>query len=138
MWPLRVDISRPDMSSFLRRLGLVLVAFGPIGPAHAAPPVPLASGEYRFLMKDVEFPNLSGTPIRIVVSGRHVKIVSDSLDSTAFPLGSIVDEGTIIWHSATGQWIVGNKESDGDAAEVGGCSEGPAVIDFVGNVYWWC
>ena len=89
-------------------------------------------------MRDEELPNLPGTPIRVLVNGTHIEIVSESLDSTTFPAGTVVDEGIIIWNLHKGQWIVGDKESDANAIAVGGCSEGPARIDFDNRVYWWC
>lgn len=126
------------MSISQRKIGLLIIAWALIGSALAAPPIPLASGEYSFEMRDEEFPNLPGTPIRVLVNGTHIKIVSESPGSTTFPAGTVVDEGFIIWNLQKGQWIVGDKESDATAVEVGGCSEGPAIIDLDNRVYWWC
>lgn len=122
----------------MRRLGCLILVLAVLGVAEAEPELPLASGEHHFEMKDVEFPSMPGTPVRVGVDGRHIKVVSESRDSTVFPLGTTVDEGMIIWHAATGQWIIGESESDATAATVGGCSDGPAVIDVVGKVYWFC
>ena len=126
------------MSILQPTLGLLIIASTSIGSASAAPPIPLASGEHHFEMRDEELPNLPGTPIRVLVNGTHIEIVSESLDSTTFPAGTVVDEGIIIWNLHKGQWIVGDKESDATAIAVGGCSEGPARIDFDYRVYWWC
>ena len=124
----------------------VIAAMCALGAGRETPPVPLGSGEYQFEMKDFEFPTLPSTSVRVILQGRHIKVVSDSRESTLFPYGTAIDEGLVIWHAASGQWIIGHNESDEDAPEVGGCGDGPAVIDLAGpavidlagKVYWYC
>ena len=43
-----------------------------------------------------------------------------------------------MWHSASGQWIIGQSPADKAAAEVGGCSDGPPVIDLTARIFWTC
>lgn len=54
-----------------------------------------------------------------------------------FPIG-VIAEGTLMWHSKSEQWIIGDGDADRSADEVGGCSEGPEVVDLVRRVYWTC
>lgn len=115
-----------------------IVALCALGAAGQATTLPIGSGQYQFEMKDAEFPSLPGTSVRVTLDGRLIKIVSDSRDSTVFPYGTTIDEGIVLWHAASQQWIIGSKESDENAVEVGGCSGGPAVIDLLGKVYWRC
>jgi hypothetical protein len=41
-------------------------------------------------------------------------------------------------HRRTGKWIIGHNPGDKDAQEVGGCSEGPSVVDFNHKKFWLC
>lgn len=43
-----------------------------------------------------------------------------------------------MWHAASGQWIVGYEPGDAAAPCLGGCSDGPAVIDLEKRIYWTC
>jgi hypothetical protein len=52
--------------------------------------------------------------------------------------GEIFDEGILMRHRKTKQWIIGQSKKDIDAQEVGGCSEGPRVIDLKKKVIWNC
>lgn len=54
-----------------------------------------------------------------------------------FPMGVIVD-GTLAWHAQSRQWIVIQTKSERNAKDVGGCSEGPEVIDLINKIYWTC
>jgi hypothetical protein len=63
-------------------------------------------------------------------------LVNES-ESDVFPRG-ILEEGTLIWHKKSAQWIIGQVPADADAGEVGGCSDGPAVIDLEKKIYWTC
>ena len=43
-----------------------------------------------------------------------------------------------MWHPASKRWIIGEKPSDRSLQEVGGCSDGPEVVDLVRKIYWTC
>ncbi len=43
-----------------------------------------------------------------------------------------------MWHEQSQQWIIGNKATDTKITDVGGCSEGPEVVDLKQRVYWTC
>ena len=50
----------------------------------------------------------------------------------------VIAEGELTWHARSRQWIIGVESADKDADEVGGCSDGPEVVDLVARVYWTC
>jgi hypothetical protein len=52
--------------------------------------------------------------------------------------GDIIEEGIIMKHTKTGKWIIGHIIKDRDAKEIGGCSNGPSVINFKQKIFWSC
>lgn len=115
---------------FLFVAGLCVASTSP------GPSLPIKSGDYKFSHRFAEHPSLSSIRLNVRISGSHVT-VENPIASDPFPAG-VLDEGTLMWHAATKQWIIGNEESDKFAEDVRGCSEGPAVIDLVAKVYWTC
>jgi hypothetical protein len=71
-----------------------------------------------------------------VISGDSIKIINNG--SMPGRKGDIIEQGTIIRHKFTGQWIIATKPEDEFAEEVGGCSDGPRVIDFKKKKWWTC
>ena len=108
------------------------------GALLADPRLPITSGHYRFEFKDAEFANIAGIAIRVTINGLHLRAVSDDASSTLWPKGTVVEEGLLLWHPGSGQWIIGQKRSDRHATEVGGCSDGPDTIDFKQRIVWHC
>jgi hypothetical protein len=100
------------------------------------PPLPIASGTYRFEHKFAEQPNTKSIPLLGIVKGRKIELINRT-QSKVFPLGSIA-QGTLTWHAASKQWIIGLNKSDKLAVHVGGCSDGPEVIDLIKKIYWTC
>jgi hypothetical protein len=99
-------------------------------------PQSIRSGEYTFHHRFYEQPNIPSIAITAKISGRHIVLINSS-QSDVFPLG-VIAEGTLMWHGASKQWIIGHDRSDGAAKEVGGCSDGPEVVDLQQKVYWTC
>lgn len=97
---------------------------------------PIAEGSYRFLVRFAEHENLTGGYLDAVVQGRRIRLTSKP-DSSVFPAG-LVEEGLLLWHPASKQWIIGQSEADAEAAEVGGCTDGPFVVDLEQRVFWTC
>jgi hypothetical protein len=120
-----------------RRLLFACVACLPVA-VHADPSLPIRSGQYHFQLKDAEFPTFPGVSVSVTISGRHIKVTSADSSSTLHPKGTVVDEGTLMWHAASRQWIIGQEESDKTREDVGGCSAGPAAVDLVKKIYWTC
>lgn len=104
--------------------------------AASDPPIPLSSGDYEFTHRFAEQPGIESMRLNVHVDGAHV-IVVNPVASPPFPAG-VLDEGTLMWHAATGQWIIGHEESDRTLRDVGACSGGPEVIDLQKRIYWTC
>lgn len=79
---------------------------------------------------------MDGGELAAEIRGHHIKLINHSA-SSAFPEG-VVEEGDLLWHASSGQWIVAETAADADATDVGGCSDGPAVIDLERKIYWTC
>ena len=99
---------------------------------------PLASGdcvfEHRFA--EAEHSNIPSIKLNVQIRGRQITLTnSDKTD--VFPAG-VIEEGTLMWHATSGQWIIGTAPGDVDAPEAGGCSDGPAVVDLERKIYWTC
>ena len=99
---------------------------------------PLSSGDYVFLHKfaEAEHSNVSSIKLDVQIRDRHI-VLTNNDKSDVFPAG-VIAEGTLMWHATSGQWIVGNEPTDVDAPEVGGCSDGPEVVDLERKIYWTC
>lgn len=132
--PLKLN-ARPTVN--LSRALLVCVSYLPMA-VRADPPFPIRTGQYQFQMKDAEFPTMPSVSVRVTVDGTHVEVVVADPLSNVFPNGALIDEGILMWHPASHHWIIGHDASDRNAAEVGGCSAGPAVVDVKKRIYWTC
>ena len=104
--------------------------------AASDPPIPTASGKYMFQHRFAEHPSMSSIPLNVTIDGSHI-VVANPTASDPFPAG-ILAEGELMWHAASGQWIIGHKESDRSIQDVGGCSDGPEVVDLAAKIYWTC
>jgi len=98
--------------------------------------LPLADGEYNFEYKDAEFSHLKGFDLLVKISKYHIVVINQS-ESEVMPKG-IIDEGELKFHTRSNQWIISTEESDILAEDVGGCSDGPTVVDLVNKIYWTC
>jgi hypothetical protein len=120
----------------MRRTCLFLVALlGACGRTSEAE-LPLSSGEYVFTHRFAEHPDIPSIELTVRIRGRHVTVTNDA-EAAVFPRG-LIEEGTLMWHSRSGQWIIGAEPADAEAPVVGGCSDGPSVIDLRRKVYWTC
>jgi hypothetical protein len=87
----------------------------------AAPP--LSDGEYSFALKDAEFPLEDDIDVTVRIRGERISVVNQNR-AGVFPEG-LIEEGTLLWHPASKQWIIGQSEADASAPQVGGCGAGP-------------
>ena len=101
-----------------------------------APTSPIPSGQYTFQHRFAEHPTLSSVPLIAKIDALHITLINQT-QSDIFPKG-IVAEGTLMWHAASKQWIIGSKDSDRHVKDVGGCSDGPEVVDLQQKIYWTC
>ena len=97
---------------------------------------PLRDGEHAFRHRSAEHPNLPAHPLVARITGTRIVLVNRKA-SSVFPIG-VVAEGELMWHAASKQWILGQDPADRTAEEVGGCSDGPEVVDVKKKVYWTC
>lgn len=104
--------------------------------ADPTPPLPLKPGRYTFQHRFAEHPGMNSIKLTAKISGDHIVLVNRTR-SEAFPKG-VVSEGTLMWHAASKQWIIGKQASDRLAEEVGGCTDGPEVVDLKKKIYWTC
>ena len=74
--------------------------------------------------------------VNATIRGTHI-VLSASQAFGPFPAG-VLAEGELMWHPSSKQWIIGQAPSDRARQDVGGCSDGPEVIDLAGKVYWTC
>ena len=98
--------------------------------------MPLPSGDYEFTHRFAEHPSIESIRLNVRITGLHVVVINPKA-SDPFPAG-VLDEGTLMWHAASKQWIIGQRETDRSRHDVGGCTGGPAVIDLERKVYWTC
>lgn len=117
-------------------LGSLVVSFVVINVAAAAPALPIRSGLYVFQHQYAEQPTMSSITLLAKINGHHIVLINQS-KSDVFPIGVIVD-GTLAWHAQSQQWIVIQTQGERSAKDVGGCSDGPEVIDLIKKIYWTC
>ena len=72
----------------------------------------------------------------VTLKGNEISIVKPN-SGGPFPQGEIA-KGTLFWHVASEQWIIVTSDEDRMATEVGGCSDGPEVVDLKKRIYWTC
>lgn len=104
--------------------------------AASDPQIPLGSGEYVFQHRFAEHPTIPSIPLQVTISGSRIVVVNP-MASNPFPAG-ILAEGQLMWHVASQQWIIGHETSERLARDVGGCSDGPEIVDLSGKIYWTC
>ena len=114
----------------------VLLSFVAGCSSATEPPIPIKSGEYTFQHRFAEHPTMPSFRLRAKVDGSHI-VLTNPAPSGPFPAG-VLAEGELMWHAASKQWIIGSHASDRSVGDVGGCSDGPEVVDLVGKVYWTC
>ena len=100
------------------------------------PPVPIKSGEYTFQHRFAEHPTMPSFRLKARIDGSHI-VLTNPAPSGPFPAG-VIAEGELMWHAGSKQWIIGSNASDRSVEDVGGCSDGPEVVDLVAKVYWTC
>lgn len=105
-------------------------------PACAAKALPIEPGHYKFAHRYAEDPGFRSITVDVRISGRHIIVINND-NTDVFPHG-VIAEGTLMWHDASSQWIIGDTPKDAQLSDVGGCSDGPEVVDLKNNVFWTC
>ncbi|HMN06589.1 MAG TPA: hypothetical protein PKD45_12780 [Flavobacteriales bacterium] len=97
-----------------------------------------ADGTYVYDIAFAEWEGRSlGAQCEVIIKGDSIRVVYNGVGSLTVPKGHLLDEGRIMRHKS-GQWIIAHDPNDVNAPEVGGCSDGPSVIDFGGRKFWTC
>lgn len=99
----------------------------------------LSNGTYRFDLAFAEWQGKSmGEKVTVIINRDSIKVIYEGDGNlTLAKKGEIMDEGIIMKHKS-GEWIIGKDDSDKNIDEIGGCTGGPAIIDFRNKKYWIC
>lgn len=96
-------------------------------------------GTYTYSIAFAEWQGKSsGATCTVIIKGDSIKVIHNGNRNLTGNKEDIIDEGIIMKHTKTGKWIIGRSSKDKDAKEIGGCAEGPSVIDFKHKKYWSC
>jgi hypothetical protein len=96
-------------------------------------------GIYTYKIAFAEWNGKSlGASCTVIIKGNNIKIIHNGKGNLSGKKGGIIDKGIIMRHLKTGKYIIGHKLSDMQAMEIGGCSDGPAIIDFKKRICWLC
>ncbi len=79
-----------------------------------------------------------GATCTVYIKGDSIRILHNGSGNLTGTKGKIMDEGIIMKHNKTGKWIIGHDPTDVNAKEIGGCGDGPSIIDFKNKKWWSC
>ena len=96
-------------------------------------------GTYTYSIAFAEWGGKSlGATCTIKIKGNSIRVIHNGNKNLTGIKGEIIDQGIIVWHAKSKQWIIAHNSKDKNAKEVGGCSDGPSVIDFKHKRFWMC
>ncbi|MET0637948.1 MAG: hypothetical protein ABWZ25_18090 [Chitinophagaceae bacterium] len=105
-----------------------------IGSAYSQKP---KDGIYEYSIAFAEWGGKSlGATCQVKIKGDSIYVIHDG--SVTGTRGEIMDAGVIMKHKRTGKWIIGHSRKDIFAKEIGGCGEGPNIIDFKKKTWSSC
>ncbi|GAB5558055.1 MAG: hypothetical protein SchgKO_22680 [Schleiferiaceae bacterium] len=78
-----------------------------------------------------------GDKVNITISGDQIEVVYAEGNLSNTEPGYVFVKGVIKKHKS-GAWIICETPDDINASEVGGCVDGPYVIDFDKKLFWLC
>lgn len=95
-------------------------------------------GIYRYDIAFTEWQGSSlGELVTVTIEGDSVSVRYEGDGRLTAKKGQILDSGILRKHRS-GKWIIAHDEKDISAPEIGGCSDGPNVIDIIKKQYWMC
>jgi hypothetical protein len=127
---------RADVRWGRSALVLLVCAMPACRDASSGPEPPLPDGDYSFTHRFEEHPDIPSIQVSVRIRGREIVVVNNDR-TDVFPAG-LLENGTLLWHARSAQWIIGANATDADAPQVGGCSAGPSVVDLERRIYWTC
>ena len=87
------------------------------------------SGTYTYKVAFDEWGGKTlGATCIVIIKGHGIKVINDG--SLTGKKGDILEEGTIMKHKRTGKYIIGHNPNDVNSKEIGGCGDGPMIVDF--------
>ena len=92
------------------------------------------SGTYIYKFCEDEFGKCI-QKCKVVIKGKNIAVYA--LQGLSVKKGTIIEKGIIMKHKS-GVWIIGRKKSDTLIREIGGCSDGPRIINFKKKEYHTC
>ena len=96
-------------------------------------------GTYTFAIAWAEWNGKSlGATCTVILKGDSILVVHDGKPNVSGKKGDIYAEGILMKHTKSGKWIIGKNKADKNAKNIGGCTGGPAVIDFKRKTFWAC
>lgn len=102
------------------------------------PPVMPLSNTYIFKIAFAEWEGKSfGDEVFVVLMDKRIRIAYAGGGRLSARTGDILVEGELYWHESQ-TWIIAENEADKTAQEVGGCTDGPFMIDFEREIFWMC
>lgn len=118
--------------AFMQFLPSIIIGLLMMLSNHPQSEIP-ANGTYTYEIAFAEWEGKSlGDEIIVVLEDGHVSLIisenSNAIWMGAQP-GDVWEEGTVRKHKS-GVWIISNDKSDVDLGEIGGCTDGPIIIDF--------
>ena len=88
-------------------------------------------GTYTYKLSFTESKSKSSKAICVVrIQGDSITIIHAGKGHLSGKNGDIIDQGIIMKHKKSHKWIIGHSPEDRDAKEIGGCTDGPLIIDF--------
>lgn len=95
------------------------------------------NGTYKYTIAFAEWQGKSlGSTCTVRISGDSITIINNG--TVSGKKGEVIESGLIMKHIRTGKWIVAHSPADKYAKEIGGCTDGPPVIDFKNKKFWLC
>ena len=79
-----------------------------------------------------------GATCTVIIKGDHIKVLHNGNDKLTGKKGDIIDQGIITKHKQTGKWIISHSAKDKKSKSIGGCADGPSIIDFKNKKFWSC
>lgn len=95
------------------------------------------SGIYTYKVAFAEWQGRSlGATCTVKIKGDSITIINNG--SLSGKKGDIIDAGIIMKHKKSGRWIIAHHKNDIYAEDIGGCSNGPTIIDFKRKIFETC
>lgn len=95
-------------------------------------------GTYTFTLAFEEWGGESlGATCTVIIKQDSIFVIHDGSNDVTGQKGSILDKGLIMKHKS-GKWIIAHSEKDRNAEQIGGCGNGPAIINFKKKIYLSC